>query len=250
MITEIRTEIKPHNDSVENHSLYSKINSKNDLAFFMERHVFAVLDFMSLLSALKRNLLPSDTFWSPREDNDVSRFINEITLGEESDHDLNGSFISHFELYLQAMEEVGADTSLIKKFTSLAKRNGVRPTLESLDIPNSSKKFITDTFNLIEENSLHKIAASFCFGREKSIPIMFQSILDKIGIDEIQAPKFYYYIKRHIEIDGEEHGPMSENLLTSTCKDNSNKWLEAKETSISSLKSRKRLWDDIELELP
>ena len=100
-----------------------------------------------------------------------------------------------------------------------------------------------------EENAIHKIAASFCFGREKSIPIMFQSILDKIGIKENDAPKFHYYIKRHIEIDGEEHGPMSENLLSTICKDNTTSWTEALETAISALKARDHFWSEIESEM-
>jgi hypothetical protein len=249
MINEIINEINPINESLRNHSLYEKINTKQDLCFFMERHVFAVLDFMSLLNALKRNLLPSDILWTPRKNNDVARFINEITVAEESDENIDGTYISHFELYLEAMKEVGASTSLINEFVQEAKVRGVSQALKTLDVPLSSSHFISNTFNLIEENAIHKIAASFCFGREKSIPIMFQSILDKIGIKENDAPKFHYYIKRHIEIDGEEHGPMSENLLSTICKDNTTSWTEALETAISALKARDHFWSEIESEM-
>ena len=78
---------------------------------------------------------------------------------------------------------------------------------------------------------------------------MFQSILDKIGIKEEDAPKFHYYIKRHIEIDGGEHGPMSENLLGTICKNDAIRWSEAMETAITSLKARDQFWSEIELEM-
>ncbi len=249
MIKDIINQIKPINESLENHSLYRKINSRAELAFFMERHVFAVLDFMSLLNSLKRNFLPLDNFWTPRENDDVARFLNAITLAEESDENIDGTYISHFGLYLEAMEEVGANPYLVSKFIRDAKEVGISPALRLLKVPASSSHFILNTFELIEENKIHKIAASFCFGREKSIPIMFQSILDKIGIEESEAPKFHYYIKRHIEIDGDEHGPMSENLLSKICKDDAQRWTEAMETAIAALKAREDFWSEIESEM-
>jgi uncharacterized protein YktA (UPF0223 family) len=245
MINELISSTLTINQSLKDHSLYKMMATKEDLCFFMERHVFAVLDFMSLLSALKRNLLPADTFWTPRENNDVTRFLNEINLAEESDEDQEGNYLSHFELYLQAMEEVGAKTQLVTNFIKHAKVSGISSALNQLSIPKSSSHFIGNTFSLIEENSTHRIAASFCFGREKSIPIMFQAILEKIGINQKQAPKFHYYIKRHIEIDGDEHGPMSENLLTMLCQSDSIKWSEAKDSAISSLNAREKFWDQI-----
>lgn len=249
MIKSILLDVDNINNKLAEHTLYAQINTKADLCFFMERHVFAVLDFMSLLSSLKRNLLPNNTLWVPRKDTDIARFLNEIVLGEETDIDPNGKYISHFELYCQAMQEVGADTTLIEHFIKTAESVGIKSAIETLKIPESSKSFITKTFMLIEENSPHKVAASFCFGREKSIPIMFQSILERIGIKEVDAPKFHYYIKRHIEVDGDEHGPMSEKLLSHICAQDNLKWSEAKSTAMDSLNDRKLFWDNIEIEL-
>ena len=48
----------------------------------------------------------------------TARFINEIVLGE-ADVDANGNYKSHFEMYLYAMEDVGADTKQIRMFVSL-----------------------------------------------------------------------------------------------------------------------------------
>lgn len=249
MINELKASIRDLEKDLQNHSLYGQIKTKRDLCFFMERHVFAVLDFMSLLSALKRSFMPLDMLWSPPKNRKVSRFLNEISLGEESDTALDGSYISHFELYLEAMKEIGARTYVIEEFIKKAKSYGLCKAFEELEIPTSSRSFIQDTFNLIEENTPHKIAASFCFGRERTIPLMFQAVLEKIGIRHEEAPKFYYYIERHIELDGGEHGPMAETLLEVASDQDPVKWLEAQKAAIHALKARLYFWNTIELEL-
>lgn len=237
------------NNQLEDHSLYSKIQTIDHLKAFMERHVFAVLDFMSLLNSIKKNLLPTETFWSPREDSHIARFINEIVLGEESDITPDGRVLSHFELYIEAMNEVGADTSLISKFVETAKNEGISVAFKKHKIPNSSQQFINETFNLVEENAIHKIVADFCYGREKVIPEMFQAILDKIGVSEENAPSFHYYIQRHIEIDGDEHGPMAEKLLALVCQSDRQKLVEAEKAAISALERRVLFWNQVEAEL-
>jgi hypothetical protein len=78
---------------------------------------------------------------------------------------------------------------------------------------------------------------------------MFQSIIDKIGISENDAPSFHYYIKRHIEIDGDEHGPMAEKLLNLVCSDDPVKYIEAEQSAISALERRVEFWDQVQSEL-
>ena len=83
----------------------------------MSRHCWSVWDFFLLIKELQRNLTCTKRFWSPCINANAARFINEIILGEESDiTNIPGEHLSHFQLYLRAMDEIGADSSKIKEF--------------------------------------------------------------------------------------------------------------------------------------
>mgnify|MGYP000041083055 FL=1 len=100
------------------HPVYARIKNLSDLQRFSESHVFAVWDFMSLLKSLQLNLTCVSLPWMPVGAADTRYLINEIVTGEESDVDQAGNRISHFELYLQAMNQMGASTSGIQSLIS------------------------------------------------------------------------------------------------------------------------------------
>jgi hypothetical protein len=89
------------------------------------------------------------------------------------------------------------------------------------------------------------VAASFSFGRENVIPGMFNSLLDQLGIDEDRAPIFHYYLKRHAELDGNEHGPAALRLVTTLCNNDPVKLDEAVASAKAALASRGRFWDNL-----
>lgn len=98
------------------HPLYEAIETREDLRFFMECHVWAVWDFMSLVKDLQRSITSLQVPWypSPIFSAQSVRLINKIVLDEESDSFVSeeGEEIctSHLDLYLAAMQEVGACT--------------------------------------------------------------------------------------------------------------------------------------------
>ena len=229
--------------SVANHSMYSKILSISDLKIMMETHVFAVWDFMSLLKRLQREITCIELPWKPSPyPKNLVRLINQIVLAEESDLDQNGNAMDHFSLYLNAMDDIGANSLPLKNF--IIDQNFSKLT-------SAQRNFVSFNLNLAQNGHIHQVAAAFFFGREKLIPDMFTSLLNDLeknleGETRANFPNLKYYLLRHIEIDGEEHSHQALDCLAALCGNDEAKWEEAIIAGINSLKLRSALWDDVE----
>ncbi len=231
------TSVQAEQDLLVKHPLYAEIKDLESLRTFMESHAFAVWDFMSLLKSLQREITCVSVPWRPTGySSELLRFINQIVLGEESDIDQNGKAVSHFELYLKAMEEVGADTGPIKTFIKA-------PSLNL--IPETARDFVKYNLTLAESGTPVEVASAFFYGREKLIPEMFDSMVKILETNKISAPTFKYYLERHIEVDGEEHGPLAEKCLQELISDNPESQLLAEQTALASLRARYSLWDKV-----
>jgi len=218
------------------------------LRIFMEHHVFAVWDFMSLLKRLQEIYVPHGSPWVPQPNGNVVRFINEIVMEEESDEAFNANgerYASHFEIYLEAMKEVGASTDSINHFIHEVRTSGLNNAMDLDCVPAPSREFMNHTFELLEQGKGHEIAASFSIGRESIVPVMFKRILEltKIGVSD--APVFHYYLERHAHLDGEHHGPMALKLLDDLCANEQEKEKEVILQVQSSLNARIKLWDGV-----
>ena len=170
-------------ENIVNHKVYGVIRTVEDLRVFMQYHVFAVWDFMSLLKSLQTNLTCVSVPWLPVGSADTRFLINEIVVGEESDVDAEGNRKSHFEIYLDAMSQSGADLTAIKQFVAALQSNGgdVDQALASTAIPSAAAAFVQNTFRIIKSNKTHATAAAFTFGREDLIPGMFHSLINDIN---------------------------------------------------------------------
>ena len=229
------------------HPIYKGLNSKEKLICFMENHVFAVWDFMALIKALQRNLTCVDVPWTPNSNGFAGKLVNEIVLAEESDVDLNNNPKSHFELYLDSMKLMGANTSLIDHFIEeLNQSKSYYEAIEKVDLPIVVKEFMDYTFEVINTNKNHIIASVFTFGREDLIPDMFIEIVKKLSNEKnIKSDLFIYYLERHIELDADEHGPMALKMIQNLCGKDQQKWNEATIASEKALRMRIKLWDFI-----
>lgn len=247
----IEAELTLLRNELKEHQLYNNLQSIEDIKVFMESHVFAVWDFMSLLKALQIHLTTISIPWIPKKKASLVRFINEITLAEESDLDKDGNIKSHFEMYLDAMEEMGANTSVINLFLDqITFLNSVNNILDRSVILPEVKKFVSFTFDIINSKETHKIAAAFSFGREDIIPNMFLKIVDEASSENNKNyDSFLYYLNRHIELDADEHGPLSLQMISELCGDNLQKWNEVLEVAKQALQVRINLWDGIEKQL-
>jgi hypothetical protein len=206
---------------------------------------------MSLAKALQHRICPSGDLWVPsRIQRTSSRLINEIILAEESDNDpFNGNHLSHFDLYCQAMLEVGANTTPINTFLDAVSTNGIDWALANTNIPTPSRNFMLSTFTIIKRGKAHEIAAAFTYGRETVIPQMFRRLVNQLDINSLNANRFLYYLDRHIEVDGDEHGPAALNLINELCDYSPTKIVEAEQTAVEAIKARILFWDQVEEEL-
>jgi hypothetical protein len=244
-IEKLKADIGPARDRVVGHGLYSALSNHPAIVTFMEHHVYAVWDFMSLLKSLQRQLTCVTLPWVPTGPTGSRRLINDITLVEESD-ELGGGFISHFELYLNGMSQAGADRTVIDSFIDRIRGGaGVSEALVAAGVPAPSAAFVNTTWNFIQTAPVHCQAAAFAFGREDLIPDMFEQVVKVNDNQGGRLDTFVDYLARHIEVDGEEHTPMAMQMLADLCGDDTAKWQECAETVISALNARVRLWDGI-----
>lgn len=251
-IQTINNTIQEYKNQLLTHSLYEKVKTIDDLHCFLEKHIYAVWDFMSLLKALQNKLTCTTTPWLPIGNPEVRYLINEIVVAEETDLALDGSRQSHFEMYLDAMQQCGANTIPVVNFLENVKTTqNIFVSIKQSDLHPNVKAFLDFTFRVIEEGKSHKIAAAFTFGREDLIPSMFTEILKNFqtNFPETDLSKLIYYFERHIELDADEHGPMAMQMVTELCGDSEQKWKEVEEVSVQALEKRIGLWNAIEKQM-
>ncbi len=244
----IQDKINDQREKLLKHKLYSNIETIKDLQVFTENHVYAVWDFMSLLKALQIKLTCTKTPWVPNSNSQTAYLINEIVLAEETDINQAGERKSHYELYLDAMIDIGARTEKpVEIINEIANSEDIFNTIDNINIHANIREFLNFTFSVIKEGKPHEIAAIFTFGRENLIPNMFNEILREFekNVTEGDISKLIYYFERHIELDEDEHGPMALEMISMLAENDPKKWNEIESISIQALEKRILLWDAI-----
>jgi len=267
-IDTLKTSISPVRERLIGHPIYRSIQDPAALRIFMEHHVYAVWDFMSLLKALQQSLTCVTSPWVPMGSANTRYLINEIVVGEESDVDERGVRTSHFELYLRAMEQAGADTGPVVGMVEALKAGMTLGEAISAAVLGESggergqgdpvralrdpvRDFLDFTFGTIATGEVHRIAAVFTFGREDLIPDMFIRMVEDISghgsSAGIAGPFgiFTYYLERHIEVDGGHHSHLAMAMLEELCGEDDRKWEEAAYSAGAALEARIRLWDGV-----
>jgi len=244
-LAQIDARLVPLRGRLLSHPVYDAIRDLAGLTTFMEHHVFAVWDFMSLVKTLQRQLTTITVPWTPPADPISARMINEIVLGEETDLDDEQRPLSHFDLYRSAMTEAGASLegseSLIR---AIRAGTPLEPALAGPAIPPAAAEFVRQTFRIIDSGDMPTIVSAFAFGREDLLPRVFRRLVADISQRfPHRLGRFLYYLDRHISLDGEAHGPLAMRLVTRACGDDPELWKRAEEAAVASLEARIALWD-------
>lgn len=232
------------------HPVFSQIRGEGELRTFMTWHVFAVWDFMSLVKRLQNDLTCTRTPWTPPSSPMAARLINEIVLGEETDEAPGGGHLSHYDLYLAAMREVGADTQLISAVVRRVQAGA--SASEALDLEGvdpAVRRFVEHTFAVSAEAPLIAVLGNFFFSREDMIPEMFKALLEQWGVAPASVPMFVYYLQRHIELDGDTHGPAAQAIIEDILRDDEDSRTLMLRAAAAAIDERIALWDALSAHL-
>ena len=165
-------------------------------------------------------------------------------MAEESDEDGRGGFISHFGLYLRAMARCGADTRPGQFLAELRRGSSVPAAMVTAGVP-GARRFVSRTFAVFEGGDLWR---SPRHSRSAGGPAtgLFRRIVDALNEDAGGGLEdFRYYLRRHIGLDGDEHGPMAVRLVQSLCGDDEGRWEVAERAAVATLEARRNLWDAV-----
>jgi len=150
------------------------------------------------------------------------------------------------------MREVKADTKPIERLIEELRKNGgkVAEGLQVMkdtnkNLPASTFEFVRKTFDVCNHKAVHQVASYFLYGREDPIPEMFQSLLGTLESTGVSCEGLIIYLKRHIEVDSEDHGPLVAKLMKLLCNTDKKKWDEAIQSGIQAIEARILLWDGI-----
>jgi Protein of unknown function (DUF3050) len=247
---QLQKRIAPLRHALLHHPVYDAVDSLDRLRDFMQIHVFAVWDFMSLVKRLQSEVTVQRLPWMPPACAQIARFANEVVLGEESDLGPDKKPASHFELYLRAMDEIGADTQVVRSFMQKIVHGEQWPiALKELDVPPSITDFVHETLNCAIHGSIVEVAAYFFFGREDVIPDMFERLLKLWDHGAVEVPYFNYYLRRHIELDGDSHGGWAREMLITLAGQDESSWKQATCAAELAITSRIKLGDSVHAHL-
>jgi len=236
-------EVAHAHERLTQHPIFAALGGIDQVRLFMQWHVFAVWDFVSLLKRLQRDLTGISLPWTPPRFPRAARLINEIVLGEESDVAPGGGHLSHFELYLGAMREIGADTRQIDGFVdSLRQGIALEAALARAALPGPVAAFVRSTLQTALHGDLDQVLGSFFYGRENVIPAMFASLLQRWGLTRMAAPTFVHYLERHIDVDSEAHGPAALALIDEVIGDDPRRRAVLMTSAAAALRQREQLW--------
>ena len=231
------------------HPLPQAIVNMEQLRLFMEHHVFAVWDFMLLLKSLQQHIAPASVPWTPSRQPQLVGLINSLLAEEECDclpAELGGPRqLSHFEIYRLSMLEVGADTGPIDAVLHHSKQHGLASSLQHPAIPEPSRRFLLTTQELIDRQEIHALAAAFAYGRERLVPDLFSHLLDRLRFLALPCPMLIWYLQRHIDLDGESHGPLAESMVLALAGADHSAQSRVDEVRAQVISDRERFWDAI-----
>ena len=189
------------------HSVYSRLTTLPAFQKFMTYQVWCVWDFMCLAKSVQIGIGCYSVPWIPPKNPSLVSLMGEIIRGEESDVGPGGEEASHFEIFIQAMDECGAESTKIKAFIDhVGAGTEVLSAMRAVDAPPAAQAFVSQTLAFCSSSIAARIGA-FSLGREELVPRMLSTLINRLDPSQKRFKTFDWYLRRHISLDATNHAP-------------------------------------------
>lgn len=228
---------------VATHPVYAMLANVEAAVQFMELQVWCVWDFMFVAKSVQIGVGCYSVPWVPPRDAAMVAIINEIISSEEADLGPDGTYQSHFEIYIAAMRQAGADIGAIERtLTRVADGKPVLAAMKESGAPEAALRFVAETLSFCS-GPLHVAAAALCIGREELVPRMFETLLSSDISRDPKLTGFMWYVRRHVNLDTDSHGPLSARLFRRIVGHDSVRLHEAITAGLHAVRARKQFLD-------
>ena len=129
---QFQTNIYPFKEQLLNHQIYGQVDEIRKTKIFMESHIFGTWDYLTMFKSLQRALTSLNIHLLEKGTLQLPFVMNQIILNEELDDESSREYLSAigiYQLYIKAMEEIGADTKPITYLVDSIKRENIGKTL-------------------------------------------------------------------------------------------------------------------------
>lgn len=231
---------------LDDHKVYEHVNSLQNLKLFMERHVICVWGYNALMRSLQQDFIKNAQPLNSEPFKEGLRLINELVLDEEVDDLGDGRIVSHLELYLEAMEEIGCDMAPILGFFDLLE-SGIKPrtALRTANFPPEVVSFGEFIVRCLGK-PLHLRATVLFYEGEPFIPDKFLRRLELIS-PKSKVTKLLDYLERHIEGLKRPGFSSAGRLVELLCLGDTKLNRQAEKVAEATMKKRIELWNSIAL---
>jgi hypothetical protein len=151
-ISTINSALTPQREKLLSHPLYERVKTVDDLRHFLEGHVYAVWDFMSLLKTLQSKLTCTNTPWLPVGNPEIRYLINEIVLAEETDINAEGKGKAITKCTTMPWRPAARNTVAVNDFLAdVVETQNIFVSIKQSSLHQNIKDFLDFTFRVIDE---------------------------------------------------------------------------------------------------
>ena len=233
---------------LESHNVYKRVCSDVALRFFLERHVICVWSYNAFLKSIYKDLSGRLLPINSNLHKEALKILSEIILEEEVVDLGNGKLLSHLELYLEAMMDVGCDMDSVFSFFDLIEMK-IDPYVAAVKsgFVKEVCAYVRDVSRLLEQG-IHERATALFYEGEPYIPDNFLVMLYNLR-HTFKAESFLTYLNVHVEGLKAPGFSAAGRLVDIFCEFDDQFSEQAEKAAKLIMKARIKLWDAMDFQL-